>query len=167
MSQEFIPPFLLFTITFIAILSYWNNLPCSGSIKNSSIWLAVLPMHQQSSELNDIFIFLLCFTMLLTSKVLVIVTIGIGELIHISNADARLVSFGSISFIGVLVKNIAVRKFLISSMRCDTQLSIKGISLLLTMQRYIFYLIVANMVYVDSVGHDFFSENGDGKETFF
>ena len=52
-------------------------------------------------------------------------------------------------------------------MRCDTQLSIKGISLLLTMQRYIFYLIVANMVYVDSVGHDFFSENGDGKETFF
>ena len=90
-----------------------------------------------------------------------------GELIHISNADARLVSFGSISFIGVLVKNIAVRKFLISSMRCDTQLSIKGISLLLTVQRYIFYLIVANMVYVDSVGHDFFSENGDGKETFF
>ena len=52
-------------------------------------------------------------------------------------------------------------------MRYDTQFCIKEISLLLSMQRYNFYLIVANMVYVDSVGHDFFSENGDGKETFF
>ena len=36
-------------------------------------------------------------------KVLVRVTIGIGEVIHNSNADAREVSFGSISFISFCV----------------------------------------------------------------
>jgi hypothetical protein len=51
-------------------------------------------MHQQRRALNFTPNFLLALSSLATSKVLVRVTIGIGEVIHISNASALVVSFG-------------------------------------------------------------------------
>ena len=56
-----------------------------------------LPMHQHSSMLNFIPRLWLTLQSLVTSKVFVSVTIGIGDFIHSSNAIARFVSLGLIS----------------------------------------------------------------------
>jgi len=54
-------------------------------------------MHQHSNMLNFIPRLWLTLQSLVTSKVFVSVTIGIGDFIHSSNAIARFVSLGSIS----------------------------------------------------------------------
>jgi hypothetical protein len=51
-------------------------------------------MHQQRRALNLTPVFLLALSSLLTSNILVRVTIGIGDVIHISNASALAVSLG-------------------------------------------------------------------------
>ncbi len=63
---------------------------------NSSVLLATLPMHQHISVLNFTPLFLLIFSRLPTFIVFTSVTIGIGAVIHISKANARLVSWGLI-----------------------------------------------------------------------
>ena len=55
-------------------------------------------------------LFLLALWMRVMLKVLVSVTIGIGEVIHKSKADARLVSWGFISFMLVLGLMISQKK---------------------------------------------------------
>ena len=54
-------------------------------------------MHQHSSMLNYSLCRLLILYSGVTSKVLVSVTIGMGDFIHSSNVTARLVSLGLIS----------------------------------------------------------------------
>ena len=65
--------------------------------QNSFILDAALPMHQQSSILNFIPRCRLTLQSLVTSKVLVNVTIGMGDFVHSSKAMALLVSLGLIS----------------------------------------------------------------------
>ena len=62
-------------------------------------------MHQHISILNLIPLRELTFRNRVTSSVLNNVTIGIGALIHASNAKARVVSLGSISLIISLSKS--------------------------------------------------------------
>ena len=97
MSQELMPPLRFRTTTLMAIWSYWYNFPSSGSRCSSSVSLAVWPIHQHISVLNLMPLFLLTFTNLLTFIVFTNVTIGIGAVIHISKANARLVSWGCTS----------------------------------------------------------------------
>ena len=61
--------------------------------------LAARPMHQHISMLNFSPFRLLMRTSRVTSSVRKNVTIGMGAFIHISNAYARVVSLGFISFI--------------------------------------------------------------------
>ena len=56
-------------------------------------------MHQHINMLNFSFFLLLALTSGVTSNVLKKVTMGMGASIHISNAYARVVSFGFTSFI--------------------------------------------------------------------
>ena len=69
-----------------------------------------LPMHQQSSILNFNPRLRLTLQSRVTSKVLVSVTISMGDFIHNSNAIARLVSLGLIScFIVYMVSTAKLR----------------------------------------------------------
>ena len=81
----------------MASRSYRYSFPCSGIVKNSSIWFAALPMHQQSAILNGIEWRFAYFLNRVTLSVLTKVTIGMGDDIHSSNAWARVVSCGFIS----------------------------------------------------------------------
>ena len=73
--------------------------------------VAALAMHQQRSIFNFRPFFRLSFTKRVMSKVLVNVTIGIGEVIHKQKACERLLSSG---FISCFILNIKIYRFKIS-----------------------------------------------------
>ena len=73
---------------------------------------AAFPMHQHSRALNFTPSLLLALSRLLTSKVLVNVTIGIGELIQSSNASALFVSCGFTAVFIIYIYFIIGRKVL-------------------------------------------------------
>ena len=58
-----------------------------------------IDQHNSIFNFNPLFLLILQIRVML--NVFVKVTIGIGELIHISNAEARVVSWGFISLIAV------------------------------------------------------------------